>query len=261
MGKTWARGWMRAAMALAALAVAGCAQGPVTPAITQSPAAQTPPAPVVLPAPSSRHDGTPQGAARSFMQVMSRMEPAVERECVERRSRAINCDFAFVVDDRAGLEPNAYQTVDRTGRPVVGFTLSLIAQTQNPDEIAFVVGHEAAHHILDHLDRKSGAATAAAVVLGSLASAYGGDTAAIERAQSIGASVGARYYSKEWELEADYLGAIITMNAGYNPLTGAGLFTRIPDPGNHVLGTHPSRAQRITQVQRAVADVQAGRAR
>ncbi|WP_282602535.1 M48 family metalloprotease [Paracoccus sp. PARArs4] len=261
MGKTWARGWMRAAMALAALAVAGCAQGPVTPAITQAPAAQTPPAPVVLPAPSSRHDGTPQGAARSFVQVMSRMEPAVERECVERRSRAINCDFAFVVDDRAGLEPNAYQTVDRTGRPVVGFTLSLIAQTQNPDEIAFVVGHEAAHHILDHLDRKSGAATAAAVVLGSLASAYGGDTAAIERAQSIGASVGARYYSKEWELEADYLGAIITMNAGYNPLTGAGLFTRIPDPGNHVLGTHPSRAQRITQVQRAVADVQAGRAR
>ena len=165
------------------------------------------------------------------------------------------------MDDRPGLEPNAFQTVDRNGRPVVGFTLSLIAQTRNPDEIAFVVGHEAAHHILNHLDRKSGAATAAAVVLGSLASAYGGDTSAIARAQEIGASVGARYYSKEWELEADYLGAIITMNAGYDPINGSGLFQRIPDPGNHVLGTHPARAQRLAQVRRAVADVQAGRVR
>ncbi|MBU2958169.1 M48 family metalloprotease [Paracoccus sp. 1_MG-2023] len=262
MGKAWARGWLRAGLVTAALTVAGCAQGPAGPTITQAPqAAPAPTAPKGLPSPSAPHDGSPQGAARSFVQVMSRMEPAVERECIERRSRAINCDFAFVVDDRPGLEPNAYQTVDNNGRPIVGFTLSLIAQTRNPDEIAFVVGHEAAHHILDHLDRKSGAATAAAVVLGSIASAYGGDTAAVERAQSIGASVGARYYSKDWELEADYLGAIVTMNAGYNPITGAGLFSRIPDPGNHVLGTHPSRAQRIAQVQRAVSDVQAGRAR
>ena len=151
------------------------------------------------------------------------MEPAVRQDCLNRRTAPISCDFLFVVDDRPGLEPTAFQTVDRNGRPVVGFTLSLIAQTQNPDEIAFVVGHEAAHHILNHLDRKSGAATAAAVVLGSLASAYGGDTGAIARAQEIGASVGARYYSKDWELEADYLGAII--HAGMraiDPIIGSG---------------------------------------
>lgn len=261
MGNASTRAWLRAGLLAAALAVAGCATGPVTPAITQQQQQTAARGPAALPAPSAPHDGTPQGAARSFVQVMGRMEPAVERECLERRSRPINCDFAFIVDDRPGLEANAYQTVDRNGRPLVGFTLSLIAQTRNPDEIAFVVGHEAAHHILDHLDRKSGAATAAAVVLGSIASAYGGDQAAIERAQSIGASVGSRYYSRDWELEADYLGAIIAMNAGYNPVTGAALFQRIADPGNHVLGTHPSRAQRIGQVQRAVADVQSGRAR
>ena len=100
-----------------------------------------------------------------------------------------------------------------------------------------------------------------AVVLGSLASAYGGDAAAVERAQQIGASVGSRYYSKEWELEADYLGSIITLNAGYDPINGSRLFQRIPDPGNHILGTHPSRAQRLAQVRRAVDDVQAGRVR
>ncbi|WP_410219106.1 M48 family metalloprotease [Paracoccus sp. (in: a-proteobacteria)] len=251
---------LMAGIAAAALTLAGCAPAPMAtgPYQAPSPAAQ---APLPLPAPAAPHDLSPDGAARTFVQVMRRMEPAVRQDCLNRRTRPINCDFVFVVDDRPGLEPNAFQTVDRNGRPIVGFTLSLIAQTRNADEIAFVVGHEAAHHILNHLDRKSGAATTAAVVLGSIASAYGGDQSAIERAQEIGASVGARYYSRDWELEADYLGSILTMNAGFDPINGSRLFERIPDPGNHVLGTHPSRAQRLAQVRRAVGDVQAGRVR
>ena len=204
---------------------------------------------------------TPDDSARVFVAVMRRMEPAVERECLQRRTQPINCDFQFVVDDRPGLEPNAFQTVDDNGRPIIGFTLSLIAATRNSDEIAFVVGHEAAHHILNHLDRKAGAAAAGAVILGSIASIYGGDAAAIEQAQQIGASVGSRYYSKDWELQADYLGAIVSLNAGFDPMRGARFFERLPDPGNHVLGTHPSRASRLAQVQRAIEDVRSGRIR
>lgn len=260
MAGRMAQGWL-AGVLVAVLAVAGCAPMPEGATMPAPQPSQQAPARVGLPPASPPHDATPSGAARSFVQVMRRMEPQVREDCLARRTRPISCDFVFVVDDRPGLEPNAFQTVDRNGRPVVGFTLSLIAQTRNPDEIAFVVGHEAAHHILNHLDRRSGAATAAAVVLGSIASAYGGDTSAVARAQEIGASVGSRYYSREWELEADYLGAIIALNAGYDPINGSRLFERIPDPGNHVLGTHPSRAQRLTQVRRAVGDVQAGRVR
>ncbi|RJE85735.1 M48 family metalloprotease [Paracoccus onubensis] len=204
---------------------------------------------------------TPESAARTFVSVMRRMEPAVERECHQRRTQPINCDFQFVVDDRPNLEPNAFQTLDDTGRPVIGFTLSLIAATHNADEIAFVVGHEASHHILNHLDRKAGAATAGAVILGSLASVYGGDDSIVTTAQQIGASVGSRYYSKDWELQADYLGAIITQNAGYDPRVGARFFERLPDPGNHVLGSHPPRAARLAQVERAIEDVRSGRVR
>lgn len=192
---------------------------------------------------------------------MRRMEPAVERECLQRRTQPINCDFQFVVDDRSGLEPNAFQTIDDNGRPIIGFTLSLIAATRNADEIAFVVGHEASHHILNHLDRKAGAATAGAVILGSIASVYGGNESAVATAQQIGASVGSRYYSQDWELQADYLGAIITLNAGFDPRNGARFFERLPDPGNRVLGTHPPRAARLAQVERAIADVQYGRTR
>ncbi|VDS07055.1 Peptidase family M48 [Paracoccus haematequi] len=238
------------------LGMAACAPLPMDPvSIPTGPYGAPQSAPVLT------NDGSPQSAARMFVAVMRRMEPAVERECLQRRTQPINCDFQFVVDDRPGQETNAFQTIDATGRPIIGFTLPLIAQTRNGDEIAFVVGHEASHHILNHLDRKAGAAAAGAVILGSIASVYGNNPEAIETAQRIGASVGSRYYSRDWELQADYLGAIMTLNAGFDPINGSLFFERIPDPGDHILGTHPPRAARLAQVRRAVADVQSGRIR
>lgn len=237
----------------AALLLAGCVAQPI-------PQGGTPPADVVItPSPD-----TPAGArasARAFIQVISRMEPAIERECLQRRTQPINCDFQFVVDDRPGLEANAFQTVDDSGRPIIGFTLALIGEARNADELAFVVGHEASHHILGHINRKTTAATMGSVILGGLASAYGGNPDAIQSAQAMGAQFGARYYSREWELEADYLGAIIALNAGFDPAHGAMFFARIPDPGDKILGSHPSRAARMDQVARAVADYRAGRVR
>ena len=240
------------------LGIAACAPIPMEPVtLPTGPygAPQSQPAPVLT------NDGTPQSTARMFVAVMRRMEPAVERECLQRRTQPINCDFQFVVDDRPGQEANAFQTIDASGRPIIGFTLSLIAQTRNGDEIAFVVGHEASHHILNHLDRKAGAAAAGAVILGSIASVYGNNQEAVETAQRIGASVGSRYYSRDWELQADYLGAVMTLNACFDPINGSRFFERIPDPGDHILGTHPPRAARLAQVRRAVADVQSGRIR
>lgn len=199
--------------------------------------------------------------ARNFVSVMQRMEPAVEQQCLSRRTGPLNCDFQFVVDDRPGLEPNAFQTVDRTGRPIIGFTLSLIHETRNMDELAFVVGHEASHHILGHLDSKVASARTGAMILGSIIAAGGGDPNIVRSAQSVGAEFGSRYFSRDWELQADYLGAIIAKQAGYNPLTGAEFFDRLPDPGDRMLGTHPSRAARKMQVQRALDDLWSGRAR
>lgn len=239
------------------LGIAACA--PVSDVATTTTSQGGSATPVVA-RPSPDRGGSASEAARSFVTVMRKMEPAVERECMQRRSQPINCDFQFVVDDRAGLEPNAFQTVDSTGRPIIGFTLSLIAATRNADELAFVVGHEASHHIHGHLDQKTRAATAGAV-LGSILGAYSGDATVIRTAQEIGASISARSFSKEWELQADYLGAIITLNAGYDPRNGARFFERIPDPGDRILGTHPSRASRIAQVDRAVEDYRTGRSR
>jgi len=191
-------------------------------------------------------------AARSFVQVVQTVEPVAERECRARTS-GVNCDFNIVIDDRPGQPANAFQTLDKQGRPVVAFTLALIADARNEDELAFVLGHEAAHHIAGHIGRQQQNAVAGAVIFAGLATLSGGSASAVREAQQLGAQVGARSYSKEFELEADALGTIITKRAGYDPLRGAVFFTRIPDPGDKFLGTHPPNASRIDVVRRTAA--------
>ena len=189
---------------------------------------------------------------RSFVQVARVVEPVAERECRARTS-GMNCDFLIQVDTRPGQPPNAFQTLDRSGRPLIVFTTALIEDTRNQDELAFVMGHEAAHHIRGHIARSQQNAAAGAVIAGGLAILLGGSPAAVDAAQRNGAQIGARSYSKEFELEADALGTVITAKAGYNPVRGAEFFRRIPDPGDRFLGTHPPNAQRIEVVRRTAA--------
>ena len=195
-----------------------------------------------------------RGMARAFVDVVNRLEPVAEREC-RRRAPSLNCDFLIVVDDRAGQPANAFQTVDETGRPIIAFTIALIADARNTDEIAFVMAHEAAHHIENHLEQQRRNATLGAVVFGQLAGVTGGDSDAVRTAQELGAAFCARTYSKDFELEADRLGTIIAARAGYDPLRGAEFFFRVPDPGDQFLGTHPPNAQRVEIVHQTAANL------
>jgi len=230
---------MRAIVALGFVAaLAACEVVPVTPAGPQTTSAVQPV--------SSRT------SARNFVQVVNTLEPVAEREC-RARTTNVNCDFNIVVDDRPGEPANAYQTLDRQGRPIIAFTLALIADAQNEDELAFVMGHEAAHHIAGHIARQQQNAVAGAVIFAGLATLSGGDANTVRSAQELGAQVGARSYSKDFELEADALGTVITKKAGYDPLRGAAFFTRISDPGDKFLGTHPPNASRIETVRRTAA--------
>ncbi len=196
-----------------------------------------------------------RGASASladFSTVVRRVEPIAERECRTRRPGA-NCDFRILLDNRLSEPANAYQTLDRNGRPVVVFTRALIAETRNQDELAFVLGHETSHHIEGHIPKTQQSATAGAFILGALASLGGAGQTGVDAAQNIGATIGARRYSKSYELEADRLGTIITIEAGYDPIKGSAYFNRIPDPGNQFLGSHPPNAERIQVVRQTAA--------
>lgn len=237
---------MRAALLAALFLLSGCIAG-YPPVERAQPPLQVTATPGRL---------APPEVAALFVSVVSQVEPVAEALC-RQRSADVNCDIRIVVDDRPGQPPNAFQTVDRTGRPIVGFTIALIADTQNADEIAFVMGHEAAHHVLNHIPKRQQSAAGAAILAGALARANGATAEGIRQAQAFGAEVGARSYSKEFELEADAMGAEIALMAGYDPIRGAAFFSRLPDPGDRFLGSHPPNAERQALVARVVARLRA----
>ncbi|WP_037308414.1 M48 family metallopeptidase [Ruegeria halocynthiae] len=185
-----------------------------------------------------------QVGADSFQKISRAVGREARAECL-RRSKVKNCDFTIVVDLNPRAPANAFQTLDDKDQPVIIFTRAMIQSAQNADELAFVMGHEAAHHVLRHIPRQAENSRQSAVIFGELARLSGAEGVAVEEAQKLGAQVGAQVYVKDFELEADQLGTIITHNAGYNPLIGAKYFDRIPDPGDRFLGTHPPNAQRV----------------
>jgi len=231
---------MRLIAVLCVAALAGCVMPTEQAPVSTGPAVQS--APRV----------SANQAARQFISVVDTVEPVAERLC-RQKAQTANCDFQIVVDDRPGQPPNAFQTLDKSGRPVVAFTLALIGEARNADELAFVMGHETAHHIAGHIARQQQNAATGAVIFAGLAALTGADASGLESAQRLGAAVGARTYSKDFELEADALGTIIAKRAGYDPVRGAEYFTRIPDPGNRFLGTHPPNTARIETVRRVAA--------
>lgn len=186
-------------------------------------------------------------SAQTFQEVSRAVGAAASAEC-RRKTKGQNCDFGVLVELDPFAEPNAFQTLDENGRPFIIFTQALIKSARNADEMAFVMGHEAAHHILGHIARQVKNAEEGARIFGELAEARGEDAAGIERAQKLGAEVGIQSYTKDFELEADRMGTFITYSAGYNPLIGMAYFDRVPDPGDRFLASHPPNSKRIEVV-------------
>ncbi|WP_027244413.1 M48 family metalloprotease [Leisingera daeponensis] len=231
---------MRRFMCLFALAVSACNVA-IEPASQSAPVVQAP-----------RAQGMAPGEARNaFAAVSRRVEPVAEREC-RNRTQGLNCDFLIRVDPNPNAAPNAYQSLDRSGRPVITFTQRMLGQIANHDELAFVMSHEAAHHIRGHLARQAQNSALVSVGAGLITALAGGGSSSVSTAQDIGGFVGARTYSKDFELEADELGTIITHKAGYRPSIGVRFFNRLPDPGDRFLGSHPANPDRVRVVQAAI---------
>lgn len=188
---------------------------------------------------------------RNFRAIVNQVEPIAEQLCRETPGSR-NCDFLIKLDPRPDPPANAYQTLTTNNRPLLVINQTLINELRNADEIAFVLAHEAAHHISDHIRKQQANAYATALAAGLAAAALGAPTTGISTAQEIGARTGARIYSKDFELEADSMGARIAYYAGYDPVLGVAYFTRAKDPGDVFLGTHPPNGDRIKTVRRTM---------
>ncbi|MDF0596386.1 M48 family metallopeptidase [Psychromarinibacter halotolerans] len=184
--------------------------------------------------------------------VVARTLPVAEQVC--RAERIVrNCDFVVLLDADPSAPPNAFQTEGPNGEAVLIVTAALLAEMRNEHELAFVLGHEAAHHILGHIPKARESAARGAVLAAVLAEMSGLQGEDLVAVQSIGAELGVRGFAKTFELEADALGTVIAARSGYDPLTGVLYFDRIDDPGNVFLGTHPPNSERIDVVRRVAA--------
>jgi predicted Zn-dependent protease len=230
--------------AICGLVLASCGGAPAVPKVR--------PAPPVAQAPQSSQPLV--NPVASFKRVIGRVEPVGTEICRGMTSQQ-PCDFAIYVDTdpKPGSVINAYQTESETGQPVVIFTAALLKSVRNEDELAFILGHEMAHHIAGHIRQQTTNTWLGAIALGGLAAAVGGASNMVDLAADIGAGIGSRVYSKEHELQADEIGTVIAHRAGYDAVAGSMFFNRLPDPGDRVLGTHPPNAARLTRVRATVA--------
>jgi Zn-dependent protease with chaperone function len=175
-------------------------------------------------------------AVTRFKNVIQRVKPVAEAEC-RKRTRNTNCRLNISVAADTDLPPNATMGKDKHGRSQMVFTKSMLFYVHNEDELALIMSHEAAHHILGHFDQSVANATTYAALFETLGAA------------ELGAKIGFRLNSKEMEIAADKLGTIIMKKAGFDPLNGLKYLTRVRDPGDKFLGSHPPNRERIHAIR------------
>ncbi|WP_431280626.1 M48 family metalloprotease [Humitalea sp. 24SJ18S-53] len=251
-------GWARAAIAAAAMLLAGC-DDPLTPPVPDRAAidaARREIAQSQAPRPIGR--GLP--AERAMLQrVAGRLTQAAQPFCQAELRRGC----AFVVDLADQPQANAFAT----GRNQVVVTTGMMRLLENEDELAAVVAHEFAHHIAEHISEGSwrtqvGALAGAAA--GAIATEALGIDIGLERiGAQAGAQAGRLSFSKADEREADYLGAYIMARAGFDLARAGTIWAKLSHLSGRgttsLLDSHPAGPERLATWRQTVEEVRASR--
>ena len=131
----------------------------------------------------------------------------------------------------------------------------LIGAAGGEGELAGVLAHEISHVALRHGTASAGKALFAELGVALLGELIGGRKGeAIQLGAYAGAALYLLKFSRDYERQADLLGAQIMAGAGYDPRAMAGLFRRLEGEGGkglpRWLNSHPElgkRAQRIDE--------------
>lgn len=145
----------------------------------------------------------------------------------------------------------------------------LASITETEDELAFILGHEMAHALLDHSRtqasaRKTKNRLAFGAKLGSVAMSLAGfgTAASATRLATNVADIGSEYFlMKPWgrdqELEADKLGMMIVHWAGYD-VSSVPNFWRKMSNGSKTdfFSTHPTDKKRIKSMEKLLVEIE-----
>ncbi len=135
----------------------------------------------------------------------------------------------------------------------IAFYFGILDKLQlNDDEVAMIMGHEAAHALREHARERMGKnmATRGALEIGSALLGLG----------NVGRSVGdlggqllTLKFGREDESEADLIGMELAARAGYNPAAGVTLWQKMGAANKgappQFMSTHPSGPTRIKDIE------------
>jgi len=127
------------------------------------------------------------------------------------------------------------------------------------DEVATIMGHEAAHALREHARERMGKTAATRIGAGLVSSLLGlgglGDAAL-----SMGAQLLTLQFSRSDETEADLVGMELAARAGHDPAAGVTLWQKMMAASKgappEFLSTHPAGDTRIKDIQAKLPKVQ-----
>jgi predicted Zn-dependent protease len=206
-------------------------------------------------------NGLGQEAWRDALHRLPRVADAAMQTRLERIGRDIAgvshtgaLDWEFVVFD----SPNVNAFVLPGGK--VGFFRGLMEQTTSDDEIAAVMGHEVGHikarHGAERMSQQVALELGVSLAASALSEEYGQHAESIAGALGAGALYGVILpYSRMQELEADRLGVLFMMSAGYDPAGAIRFWRRMTDDRADAMewmSTHPTDDRRLAELQTLV---------
>ena len=191
-------------------------------------------------------------ATKEVKEVGKKISKAVDKfmraNGMESEANAYQWEFNLVEDEAV----NAWCL---PGGKVVFYT-GIMPVCANEDGLAAVMGHEIAHAFAKHGQERMTSAIGqqlggAAVALGTKDSK---NTKLWNMAYGIGSQVGMLAFSRTHETEADKLGLVFMIMAGYDGEEAAELWVRMSEQTNkksppEFLSTHPSNQSRINTLK------------
>lgn len=203
----------------------------------------------------------------SYKEILSKSKISKDRD-LTKKIRQIGRNIANVTKEKGKFHwefnlieeesPNAYCLPG--GK--VGIHTGIIPIAQNEAGLATIMGHEIAHAIARHGAERMSQSILIALGGELLAQGVGkseSDRQALRAAYGIGTAVTVSLpFSRQHELEADFMGLLYMARAGYDPRESVRFWKRFSDYSKkkgggkpiEFLSTHPAGKKRIVQLEK-----------
>ena len=206
-----------------------------------------------------------EDAEKQVLAIYKNLLPAATRICREVSEDECSWDIRYSSDE----DVNAFAS----GESTVVIQKGILRHAENDDEVAMVIAHELSHHAADHIDETIQNARTGQLIGGLLLGALAGVASrnsyyqqsyindGVKTGMAIGATIGKLSFSKAQEDEADFIGAHILYQSGYDPQKARKIWIKLARLGKtehgeqHSFNTHPDPALRLARFDSTVGEL------